>query len=181
VWNWSKRRSAQRPRACNEEEHAIVLGSSVPITRRHPPLASETAWEKRWGRSKAVREKATTEQLLFIRALPVLLLWIHAPPVLLPHLASVRVRLDICAHRRSLSHHAHVVPATPNGDMREITPERGCSSCRPFSTGTCSLRRRQLQLPCVAMRALLEQSKSSIPSTGRGLTAHCLHHHELQT
>jgi hypothetical protein len=132
VWNWSKRRSAQRPRACNEEEHAIVLGSSVPITRRHPPLASETAWEKRWGRSKAVREKATTEQLLFIRALPVLLLWIHAPPVLLPHLASVRVRLDICAHRRSLSHHAHVVPATPKWGHERNYARKGMLELSPF-------------------------------------------------
>jgi hypothetical protein len=30
-------------------------------------------WEKRWGMSKAAREKATTTQLLFVCTLPVLL------------------------------------------------------------------------------------------------------------
>jgi hypothetical protein len=137
-------------------DHGTIARKSVPPSlvppstseRRHPPPASEAARE-------------TTQLLLVVRALPVL-----QPPVLLLHMALVRVLLDVRARRRSLSHYTQAIPATPRVKQRptatkwrEITPERG--GARAATLFPRDLRWRRLQLPCVAHFAVAGYNAST--------------------
>jgi hypothetical protein len=78
----ANRRGGHRTAASDvaRSDHGTAARKSAPPSSVPPSSSSDAIlhqrarlWEKRWGMSKAAREKATTTQLLFVCTLPVLL------------------------------------------------------------------------------------------------------------